>query len=128
MNLRDLRNGVAGELNYPDYFALQVAAYGMTTDEMVKMNDQFMHDLRPLYLQLHTWAKYKLAEKYHQPVPNKIPAHWMNNRWAQNWTGLVESANLDPYFKGKTAEWIVKTAEDFYTRARLQAVARRVFG
>ena len=114
MILRDLRNGVAGELNYPNYFALQVAAYGMTTDEMVKMNDQFMYDLRPLYLQLHTWAKYKLAEKYQQPVPNKIPAHWLNNRWAQNWTGMVESANLDPYFKGKTAEWVVKTAEDFY--------------
>ena len=114
MILRNLRNGVAGEVNYPDYFSLQVAAYGMTADEMLKMNEQFMKDLRPLYLQLHTWVKYKLAEKYHQPVPNKIPAHWLNNRWAQNWTGLVESADLDPYFKGKTAEWIAKTAEEFY--------------
>jgi peptidyl-dipeptidase A len=112
--LQHLRNGVAGELNYPDYFSLEVASYGMTTGEMLKMNDQFMNDLRPLYLQLHTWVKYKLAEKYHQPVPNKIPAHWLNNRWAQNWTGIVESANIDPYFKGKTAEWIAKTAEDFY--------------
>ena len=115
MSLRDLRNGVAGELNYPDYFSLQVAAYGMTAKEMEQMNEKFMDDLRPLYLQLHTWAKYKLAEKYHQPVPNKIPAHWLNNRWAQNWTGMVESADLDPYFKGKTAEWIAKTAEEFYT-------------
>jgi len=114
MALRDLRNGVAGEMNYPDYFSLETAAYGMTAEEMVKMNEQFMDALRPLYLQLHTWTKYKLAEKYHQPVPNKIPAHWLNNRWAQNWTGLVESADLDPYFKGKTAEWIAKTAEDFY--------------
>ena len=112
--LRDLRNGVAGEMNYPDYFSLEVAAYGMKADEMLKMNEQFMKDLRPLYLQLHTWAKYKLAEKFHQPVPNKIPAYWLNNRWAQNWTGLVESANLDPYFKGKTAEWIAQTAEEFY--------------
>jgi len=114
MALRDLRNGVAGEMNYPDYFSLETAAYGMTAEEMVKMNEQFMDALRPLYLQLHTWTKYKLAEKYHQPVPNKIPAHWLNNRWAQNWTGLVESADLDPYFKGKTAEWIAKTAEQFY--------------
>lgn len=114
MILRHLRNGVAGELNYPDYFALQVASYGMTADEMLRMNDDFLDALRPLYLQLHTWVKYKLAEKFHQPVPDKIPAHWLNNRWAQNWTGLVESANLDPYFKGKTAEWIARTAEDFY--------------
>src|SRR5262249_3524810 len=36
IKLRDLRNGVAKEMGYDDYFALQVAAYGMTTDEMVK--------------------------------------------------------------------------------------------
>src|SRR4051812_6325361 len=51
VKLRDLRNGVAKELDYPDYFALQVAGYGMTTAEMIKLNDDFMHDLRPLYLQ-----------------------------------------------------------------------------
>ncbi len=120
MRLRDLRNGVAGELNFPSYFDLEVASYGMTADEMVKLNDDFMRELRPLYLQLHTWTKYKLAAKYHQPVPDKIPAHWINNRWAQNWTGLVEAADLDPYFKGKTAEWIAKTAEAFYTGLGLQ--------
>ncbi|HEY1583599.1 MAG TPA: M2 family metallopeptidase, partial [Chthoniobacterales bacterium] len=122
MVLRDLRNGVAGEMNYRDYFSLEVANYGMTTPEMLKMNEEFMDALRPLYLQLHTWVKYKLAEKFHQPVPNKIPAHWLNNRWAQNWTGLVEAADLDPYFKGKTAEWIAKTAEDFYTGIGLQTL------
>jgi peptidyl-dipeptidase A len=69
IKLRELRNGVAQEMGYPDYFALQVASYQMTTDDMVRLNDEFMRVLRPLYLQLHTWVKYKLAEKYHQPVP-----------------------------------------------------------
>ena len=113
--LRDLRNGVAKEMKYPDYFALEVAAYGMTTDEMLTMLDNWMATLRPLYLQLHTWAKYKLAEKFHQPVPKKIPAHWINNRWAQEWPGLVEAANIDKYFEGRKPEWIIKTAEQFYT-------------
>lgn len=115
VKLRDLRNGVARELGHRDYFALQVAQYGMTTGEMVKLQDDFMRELRPLYLQLHTWAKYKLAEKYHQPVPKLIPAHWINNRWSQEWTGLVEAANLDERFKTRTPEWIIKTAEQFYT-------------
>src|ERR1051325_2003304 len=115
VTLRDLRNGVAKEMKYPDYFALQVAAYGMTTDEMLKMLEQWMNTLRPLYLQLHTWAKYKLAETYHQPVPKKIPAHWVANRWAQEWPNLVEAANIDKYFEGRKPEWIVKTAEQFYT-------------
>ena len=113
--LRDLRNGVAKEMKYPDYFALEVAAYGMTTDEMLKMLEDWMATLRPLYLQLHTWAKYKLAEKFHQPVPKKIPAHWIGNRWAQEWPGLVEAANIDKYFEGRKPEWIVRTAEQFYT-------------
>jgi len=115
VTLRDLRNGVAKEMQYPDYFSLQVAAYGMTTDEMLKMLDDWMATLRPLYLQLHTWAKYKLAEKFHQPVPKKIPAHWVTNRWAQEWPGLVEAANIDKYFEGRKPEWIIKTAEQFYT-------------
>ena len=114
VTLRDLRNGVAKEMKYPDYFSLQVAAYGMSTDEMLKMLDDWMATLRPLYLQLHTWAKYKLAEKFHQPVPNKIPAHWITNRWAQEWPGLVEAANIDKYFEGRKPEWIIKTAEQFY--------------
>jgi peptidyl-dipeptidase A len=115
VTLRDLRNGVAKEMKYPDYFSLEVAAYGMTTDEMLKMLEDWMATVRPLYLQLHTWAKYKLAEKYHQPVPKKIPAHWINNRWGQEWTGLVEAANIDKHFEGRNAEWVIKTAEQFYT-------------
>jgi peptidyl-dipeptidase A len=113
--LRDLRNGVAKEMKYPDYFALEVASYGMTTDEMLKMLDDWRTTLRPLYLQLHTWAKYKLAEKFHQPVPKKIPAHWINNRWSQEWEGLVDAADIDKYFEGRNAEWVIKTAEQFYT-------------
>jgi peptidyl-dipeptidase A len=115
IKLRELRNGVAKELDYSDYFALQAASYGMTAEEVVKLQDQFMRDLRPLYLQLHTWTKYELAKRYGQPVPKRIPAHWLNNRWSQNWTGLIEAADLDDRYKDKAPEWIIKTAEQFYT-------------
>lgn len=115
VRLRELRNGVARELGHSNYFALQVASYDMTTEEMVRLQDDFMRELRPLYLQLHTWVKYELAKRYGQPVPKRIPAHWINNRWSQNWTGLIEAANLDDRFKDRSPEWIVKTAEQFYT-------------
>lgn len=114
VKLRDLRNGVAQEMGYPDYFALQSAGYGMTTDEIIKLNDEFMRVLRPLYLQLHTWAKYKLAERYQQPVPKRIPAHWLNNRWGQEWPGLADGADLTPFFKDKTPEWVARASEKFY--------------
>jgi peptidyl-dipeptidase A len=113
--LRGLRNGVARELGYPDYFGLQVARYGMSTDEMMTYNRRFLDELRPLYLQLHTWVKYELAKRYGQPVPKRIPAHWINNRWSQNWTGFVKAVDFDPYFKDWKPEQIVKTAEAFYT-------------
>jgi peptidyl-dipeptidase A len=115
VKLQKLRNGVAKELGYHDYFALQVASYGMTTEEMVALQDNFMREMRPLYLQLHTWVKHELAKRYGQPVPKRIPAHWLNNRWSQEWPGIVEAADMDPHFKGKTAEWVVKSAEQFYT-------------
>lgn len=115
LKLRDLRNGCARELGYPDYFALQVAKYGLTTDEMLAFNRTFLAELKPLYLQLHTWVKYEMAKKYGQPVPKAIPAHWINNRWSQNWTGFVKAVDFDPYFKGWQPERIVKTAEAFYT-------------
>ncbi len=115
IKLRDLRNGVAKEMGYADYFALQVAGYGMTTEEMIKLNDEFMAVLRPLYLQLHTWAKYKLAGRYGQPVPKRIPAHWLANRWSQEWDGLVEGADFDPFFKDRTPEWVAQSSERFYT-------------
>ena len=115
LKLRDLRNGVARELGHADYFALQVAGYDMSAAEMLKLQDDFMRELRPLYLQLHTWTKYELAKRYGQPVPKRIPAHWINNRWAQNWTGIIEAANLDERFQGWPAERIVKAAEQFWS-------------
>lgn len=114
VKLRDLRNRCAQELGHKDYFALQVASYEMSADEMLKLNDEFLRELRPLYLQLHTWTKHRLAKKYGQPVPKRIPAHWINNRWSQEWSGLVEGVDYDRYLTNRAPEWITKTAEEFY--------------
>ncbi len=115
-SLRDLRNRVAKELGYSSYMHLQVADYGMTVPEMMQLMDRAAADLGPLYEQLHLYTRRALAKRYKQPVPEgAIPAHWIGNRWGQEWPGIVESANLDPYFKGRSPEWIVRQAEKFYT-------------
>lgn len=115
VKLQELRNGVARELGYPDYFTLQVAKFDMTTEEMLKLNEGFMDDLRPLYRQIHTWARYELAERYRQPVPTRIPAHWITNRWSQSWEEMLPAPTDASTFDGKTPEWITRTAESFYT-------------
>src|SRR3954470_17785839 len=114
VELVKLRNQVAREMGYHSYFALQVADYGMTVDEMMKLLDDALETTRPLYDGLHCFARYELAARFKRPPPRQIPAHWIGNRWGQTWPGLIESANLDPLFKGATAESIVKSAENFY--------------
>jgi peptidyl-dipeptidase A len=110
IELRDLRNRVAREMSFNSFYALQVANFGMTVPEMKALTEQLVRDTRPLYEQLHCWARHTLAERFHQPVPTLIPAHWLGNRWSQEWPGLVESVDLDPLFKGRQPEWIVKQA------------------
>jgi peptidyl-dipeptidase A len=116
VRLRGLRNGVVQALGYPDFFAYQVSEYGITSDEMLALMDTLVVQLRPLYRELHTWARYELAGRYGRPVPDLIPAHWLPNRWAQNWGALVqvEGLDVDAALQEKSAEWIVREGERFY--------------
>jgi peptidyl-dipeptidase A len=112
-----LRNGTVTALGYKDYFAYQVAEYGMTTEEMIALNDRFVREIWPLYRELHTWARYELAAKYGaSEVPELIPAHWLPDRWGQDWNALVEVEGLDfdQALEAKGPEWLVKQAERFY--------------
>ncbi len=112
-----LRNATVQALGYDDYFQYQVSDYGMTTDELVSMMDEFLHEVWPLYRELHTWARYELAKRYGvRKVPDLIPAHWLPNRWGQDWTALVhvEGLDLDARLHEKDPEWFPKQAEKFY--------------
>jgi peptidyl-dipeptidase A len=116
LRLRDLRNRVVQSLDYPDYFSYQVSDYGMTADEMLRFNDDFVRELRPLYRELHTWARYELAKRYGVPVPDQLPAHWLPNRWGQDWSALVEVKGLDvnAALAKRSPEWVVRQGEEFY--------------
>ncbi|NUM31688.1 MAG: M2 family metallopeptidase [Bacteroidetes bacterium] len=115
-NLRNLRNKSVQALGYKDFFDYQASEYGMTSDEIMQSCSQMINDVWPLYRELHTWARYELAARYKQDVPDYIPAHWLPNRWGQDWTAMVNSSgiNLDEKLKTKNAEWIVKQGEEFY--------------
>ncbi|HEU4680204.1 MAG TPA: M2 family metallopeptidase [Gemmatimonadales bacterium] len=116
LRLRDLRNRVVQSLGYPDYFSYQVSDYGMTADEMLRFNDDFIRELRPLYQELHTWARYDLAKRYGAAVPDQLPAHWLPNRWGQDWSALVEVKGLDvsAALSTRSAQWVVRQGEQFY--------------
>jgi peptidyl-dipeptidase A len=114
--LRDLRNATAREMGYPDFFAYRISNYGMTPDEMMETLDRLLSEVRPLFDALSCWARHKLAERFNHrgDVPAQIPAHWIGNRWAQAWPGLVDGVDMDALVADKEPEWIVQQAERFY--------------
>ena len=115
-NLRNLRNETVSALGYDDYFSYQVSDYGMTRQEMLDEMNKMVKEVWPLYRELHTWARYELAKKYNAKVPDYLPAHWLPNRWGQDWSALVnvEGLDVDAALKDKEPEWIVKEGEKFY--------------
>jgi peptidyl-dipeptidase A len=109
-----LRNQIAREMGYPSFFALQVADYGMTITEMSTLLEATLQAIAPLYDGLHCWARHTLAARFGQPVPRLLPAHWLGNRWAASWPGLVEGVDLDPLLASRSPESIVRQAEAFF--------------
>ncbi|MDP4194514.1 MAG: M2 family metallopeptidase [Bacteroidota bacterium] len=115
-NLQQLRNKSVQALGYKDFFSYQVSDYGMSTNELLKVCREMISELWPLYRELHTWARYTLAERYGQKVPDMIPAHWLPNRWGQEWEDLVDvkGLDLDKELKQRSAGWIIRQGEEFY--------------
>lgn len=116
-NLQKLRNKTVQALGFPDYFSYQVSEYGMATSEMMQMNERFIKEIWPLYRELHTYARYTLAKKYHvKDVPDYLPADWLPNRWGQDWSPMVtvKGIDLDGVLAHKKAAWLVEQAERFY--------------
>ncbi|MFI5171178.1 MAG: M2 family metallopeptidase, partial [Chitinophagales bacterium] len=115
-DLQELRNASVTPLGFKDYFAYLASEYGMSSEEMLELTHSMIEDVWPLYRELHTWARYELAEDYNQPVPDYLPAHWLPNRWGQDWTAMVsvEGLDIDPELKKHDAEWIIKQSEAFW--------------
>lgn len=117
VNLRNLRNETVQALGYDDYFSYQASDYDLKRADMMALMRKINRELKPLYRELHTYARYELAKKYGQKqVPDMLPAHWLPNRWGQDWSALVEvkGLDLDKVLRLKGAEWQVKQAERFY--------------
>ncbi len=125
----DLSNQGAREIGFKDVGALWRSNYDMSPEEFFADLERLWNQVKPLYLSLHTFVRWKLAEKYGPNVVSPdgaIPAHLLGNPWAQEWgniynllgvqedkgginvTELLKKKNLDP--KG-----MVKYGEGFFT-------------
>jgi peptidyl-dipeptidase A len=114
VDLQGLRNGVAREMGFSSYFGLETDNYGLSADQMLALMDELVVGILPLYQQLHCWVRYQLAERYGEPVPKLLPAHWLDNRYGQAWPGVVDGVDLDGLFRNVQPSWVIEQAERFY--------------
>src|SRR6202158_1096673 len=91
MRLVELGNQGAKEMGFADVGAMWRSNYDMPPDEFSKELDRLWQQVRPLYVSLHAYTRWKLAEKYGKdmvPEDAPIPAHLLGNMWAQEWNNI----------------------------------------
>ncbi|XP_061197639.1 angiotensin-converting enzyme-like [Saccostrea echinata] len=103
------------------------------TPELVEIVEGLWQEIKPLYVQLHSYVRRKLKNYYaqHHPTydfPNdgSIPAHLLGNMWAQEWDNIfnivqpypeVKEPDFDKIMveKGYNVGNMFRIAEEFYT-------------
>jgi peptidyl-dipeptidase A len=126
----EIANNGARELGYADTGAMWRSKYDMSPDEFAAMTERLWNQVRPLYVELHCFARAGLNRRYGDAVQSAngpIRADLLGNLWAQEWgniydvvappnsgppaydlTHLLEAAHYTP-------DRIVHTAEGFFT-------------
>ncbi|HTR03688.1 MAG TPA: M2 family metallopeptidase [Thermoanaerobaculia bacterium] len=99
----ELSNKGARELGFKDTGAMWRSKYDMTPEAFSAELDRLWAQVRPLYVSLHAYVRWKLRERYGDAVPasGPIPAHLLGNMWAQTWDNvypLVAPKDADPGF------------------------------
>lgn len=123
-----LGNDGARELGFTDMGAMWRSKYDMSPEAFSAEMDRLWNQVKPLYLSLHAYVRWKLREKYGDLVPahGPIPADLLGNMWAQEWENiypLVAPKNADPGYdltailkrRNTTPVDMVKYGEHFFT-------------
>jgi peptidyl-dipeptidase A len=87
----ELSNQGAREMGFADVGAMWRSSYDMPPDDFAKELDRLWTQVRPLYVSLHAYVRWKLAEKYGKDVVREdepIPAHLLGNMWSQEWENI----------------------------------------
>ena len=88
-----LANEGAKGLGYADVGAMWRSGYDMPPDQFAASTDKIWEEVKPLYLALHTYVRWKLNEKYGdavQPKTGPIRADLLGNMWAQEWGNIYD--------------------------------------
>ena len=123
-----LSNQGARELGFADTGALWRSQYDMTPEEFQAEIERLWKQVEPLYLELHTYVRRKLIEKYGDAArrpDGMIPGDLLGNMWAQEWGNIYDVVappsgplpyDLGAILKARntTPEQLVRYGEGFY--------------
>ena len=125
-----IANEGAKELGFANTGAMWRSGYDMSPEDFAKTTERLWQEVKPLYMALHTYTRWKLNEKYGdavQPKTGPIRADLLGNMWAQEWGNiypLVAPAGSGDLgydvgelltTQGKTPLDMVKIGENFYS-------------
>lgn len=93
----ELVNEGAHEIGYADAGEMWRSGYDMSPVEIAAEADRLWGQVKPLYEQLHCYARTRLEARYPDQgsVDGLLPAHLMGNMWQQDWGNLWDI--LAPY-------------------------------
>jgi len=130
-----LANAGAKAIGFSDVAAMWKSAYDMPPDAFEAETDRLFNQLKPLYTQLHCYARKKLNGIYGDTVVPKtgpMPAHLLGNMWAQSWDWMYKdfepypgAATIDvtPTIEAKLDDKaMVRLGEAFYTSLGMPAL------
>lgn len=129
----DLANAGARGVGFKDVSSMWRSGYDMPEDRFEVEVDRLWGQVKPLYAQLHCYARRGINKAYGgqvQPKSGPIFSHLTGNMWAQDWSYLYKE--LEPYKgvapvdvtpileKDYDSIKMVKMAETFYTSLGMQ--------
>ncbi len=86
----ELVNQGARDMGYADAGEIWRSGYDMPPTQIGPETDRLWNQVKPLYDQLHCYARTRLESKYpgEGSVDGLLPAHLMGNMWQQDWSNL----------------------------------------
>jgi peptidyl-dipeptidase A len=98
----ELANRGARDAGFADVGDMWRSGYDMPPADFAAEMDRLWEQVKPLYVSLHAYVRWKLQAKYGKelvPDDGPIPAQLLGNLWAQDWTNiypLLAPADSDP--------------------------------
>ena len=122
----ELVNQGARDMGYADTGEIWRSGYDMPATDVAAETDRLWNQVKPLYEQLHCYARTRLDAKYpgKGEVNGLLPAHLMGNMWQQDWSNLWDL--LQPFPKAGNLDITAALKKQYETNLNEMLVKQNV--